>query len=96
VGEADVAAVHGLHGLDQVVGPLAYRDPVSRGIRGHVTVVADPVDPAVGALVVPVHLLVEFSRHPGKLEVQLVDGVTEKHEELCLVMRQQDRIHGKI
>ena len=59
---------------------LADCDAVRDRVRRHLAVDADPVDRAVGALVVPTLGLVEFHRQPGEPQLELVDGLPEPHQ----------------
>ena len=80
MGEADVAVLHGEPALWHLRDPLPDQDPVGGGVGGHVTVEADPVDPAVATLVLPVLGLFELGRELRKLELQVVDVSTQLDE----------------
>src|SRR6266487_1854877 len=80
MGEADVAVLHGEPALWHLRDPLPDRDPVGGRVGGHVTVEADPVDRAVGTLVLPVLGLFELGRELRKLELQVVDVSTQLDE----------------
>jgi hypothetical protein len=56
---------------------LADRDPVGRRVGGHVALETQPVDGAVGALVLPVPGSRELRRQFGELELEVVDVLAE-------------------
>src|SRR5260370_41791514 len=64
--------MHGLGALRHPSQVLADGDPRPGGVGGYVAVEADPIDRAVGALLVPVVALVELGGQAGELELQLV------------------------
>src|SRR5260370_22392906 len=64
--------MHRLGALRHPSQVLADGDPRPGGVGGYVAVEADPIDRAVGALLVPVVALVELGGQAGELELQLV------------------------
>src|SRR5207245_3807215 len=73
------------------------RNPRPRGVGRHVAVEPDPVDGAVGALLLPVGTFVERGGEAGELELELVDGLPNADHligDIKLLRNQLD--HAKI
>src|SRR5205807_7065347 len=94
--EADLTRLHGLSARRHSAQVLADRDPRPGGVGRHVAVEADPVDGAVGALLIPVGTLVELGGEAGELELELVDGLADADHlvgDIKLLRNQRD--HAK-
>src|SRR5215471_9208495 len=78
--EANFAGMHRLPAFSQLVRALADGEPVGGGVRGHVTVEADPLEGAVGAFGLPALRLFELSRELREGKLHGVDALAELHK----------------
>ena len=80
MGETDLAALHGLDALRQLLQVLAHRHRGTCGAAVHVAVVADPVDRGGRALLVVLVGAGKLRSGLREVELQAVDGVAQGDE----------------